>query len=379
MRFTGVGGTYIAIGTQAAAPRPAFDESLVFQVIEDGTIPNPGVPDPPEAEDAETSGDLDGTYEYAVTFVTDGGETEASELSDPVTVSSSKIDLVLPLGGDGTIARRIYRVDDGGPLLFLDEVADNTTENYQDNLTATGPSAAPTESTAERITLEAEGVGTGVEYNAAANTIIAIVDSDSGINAVTNPSTFTGGEDEEDIEEFRVALLARVRAPGTGGRLDLIDWATSIPGVETASVFKNVDLAGDPAPGTVVVRIAGPDGAIPDPDVVQQVQDYLDDQDLANITILVGTFTPFPVDVTVDVTLAEGFVLSDVQPSIEQAVTDYIDSVPVGGTVYVAGIYWAVFSLPAVETLSVADPSGDVPTNDDEKAVVGTITVSEVT
>jgi hypothetical protein len=55
----------------------------------------------------------------------------------------------------------------------------------------------------------------------------------------------------------------------------------------------------------------------------------------------------------VTLTLLAGFVLADVSPSAAQAITDYINSVPVGGTVYRAGIYDAVFGLPGIATLVV--------------------------
>jgi len=377
VRFAGAGGAFIATGSQVGAPRPALNDTLVFETADDATIPDPGTPTAPSAA-AGSAGNLTGTIEWAVTFTTAAGETEVGAASNTLVVSSKQVDLTaIPTGGDGTLHRKIYRRSNGGDWKFVHEIADNTTTTYTDNV-ADGSlgGAPPAESTAEQVSVAAVATETGVDYNVATGAISTLVAVDADVTSVTNAAPFTGGEDGESIEEFRQKLLEWVRAPQSGSPVDLVAWATSIDGVDSATIFKNEDLSGTPALGTVSIRIAGPDGAIPDAGTITAVEDYIASKDLANITILVGTFTATTVAVDVTLTLESGFSLSDVEDSVVQAACDYVNSIPPGGTVYVAGLYDAIFGLAGVTTLVVTAPASNTAIADDHKAVC---TPSDVT
>lgn len=79
-----------------------------------------------------------GVYRYAVTFISAGGESSPSD-NATVTVVDAITDgqvalTAIPRGPDGTTARRIYRTDANGCVLYLAAtIADNTTTTYTDN------------------------------------------------------------------------------------------------------------------------------------------------------------------------------------------------------------------------------------------------------
>src|SRR4029077_7894345 len=125
-------------------------------------------------------------------------------------------------------------------------------------------------------------------------------------------------------------------------------WAEAVPGVESATVFTNT-----PAPGSVTVRISGPGGSVPSAQVITNVQAALAEQDLANITIIVAAFTSIATNVTVDVTTSGTYTLADVTPSVQAAITNYINSLPVGGTLYISGIIDSVFGMAGVADITV--------------------------
>lgn len=86
------------------------------------------------------AGALTGTYGYSVTFVTALGET-APWPGTPITVTpaAQAVNLTnIPIGGDGTIARRLYRTlaaaVDPKDMYFLVEIPNNTTTTYVDNI-----------------------------------------------------------------------------------------------------------------------------------------------------------------------------------------------------------------------------------------------------
>lgn len=378
VRFSGAGGTFIGSGALVAALRPALEDALMFATDDDATIPNPGIPDFPIATDHAAGVLPAGTYEYAVSFLTTEGETEISGSSDAIVIAINReIEVTgISLGGPGTTGRRIYRRVNGANWLLNNEIDDNVTDNYIDNTAADGVGVPVDTSNAERVTVDVTAQDTGAEYNVAVGTITSLQDVPAGIADVINIAALTGGTDEEDIEAFRTALLNHVRAPGSGSAQDLINAVTAIEGVDSASVFPNVDLSDTATPGTVSIRIAGPAGAIPDGGTVDAALAAAEALDLANITILVGTFDAVAVDVDVTVTPSTGYVLADVSQSVVNAITTFINSLPVGQIVFVAGIVSAAFGLQGVDTIVVTAPAADVAMTDTQKAVAGVITPS---
>ena len=84
---------------------------------------------------ATAAGNPNGTYYYAQTFVTSGGEEVLGGVSNSVTVISHQISLSLPLGYDGTLTRKIYRTKASGSTYYLlASISDNTTTTYTDNI-----------------------------------------------------------------------------------------------------------------------------------------------------------------------------------------------------------------------------------------------------
>lgn len=380
LRFTGPGGTYIPVGTEAAYDPGLGLDVIYFTTTQDGTIPNPGIPTAPTAVLDAAAGNLNGTYEYVVTFVTAEGEGLPSDLSDTVTATLQKADLSnIPIGGPGTIARRIYRDKNGvGVYRRVAEIANNTATTYEDNITDAAVAASalvPAVNTAERVTLEAAALMPGAEGNVATGLVTNISSAPAALTEVTNPIAFTGGSDPEDTEEFRQRLLAWVRNPQTGSPADLKGWAEDVQGVDTATVFENMNgvVATN---GHVTVRITAPGGAIPSAEIVTRVQEALDEQDIANITIHVMTFTQVSTDVTVDATPSSGFTLEEISPGVADAISDYINNTPVGGPVIRAAIIDAVYGLPGVADVTVTTPATNLTTTATEKRIAGTIIVT---
>ena len=89
----------------------------------------------PLALKGRNNGFLSGTYRYKMTYVTNGGEEILGSVSNSVTVENQSVLLKLPLGYEGTTARKIYRTKDGGNIFYLvDTINDNATMEFYDNL-----------------------------------------------------------------------------------------------------------------------------------------------------------------------------------------------------------------------------------------------------
>jgi uncharacterized phage protein gp47/JayE len=321
-----------------------------------------------------------GTYEYRVTFLTPEGETLPGITSAAVaTISTATFTVMaltaLPIGGPDTTGRKIYRQRDGGGFKLIATISNNTTLIYRDIL-VDGTAAPPLMDTAHAITVAGQAERVGTIYNAVAGAIDTLVDAPDGVASVTNPANFVGGADEEDMEAYRLRLLEYIRNPQSGSKSDLESWAESIDGVDKATAFPNDNL-GVAQAGHVTIRIVGPNGAIPAQSVIDAVQLLIETEDLASIAIHVTTFTAVPTNVTVTITLATGYTLADVTPAVQELITDYINSIDVGGTLYLAGLYDAIFgNVPGVVTLVVNTPATDLTSTNTQKRTPGTLTVN---
>lgn len=373
--FRGAAGTYIPIDSEIAHnPGTGEENVLVFNTTADGTIPSPGNPTAPTTV-AGTAGALTGTFEYAVAFLTLEGETTPGSVSTPLAVTSKRIELTaVALGGPGTTERKIYRRIVGGDFQLVATIANNVATTHSDNNAA--PAGDPVEiSTALAVTVAAAAEEVGVDFNVIPGTITQLDDVPNGVTSVTNEASFTGGTNEEDIEVYRTRLLNYIRSPATGSPTDLKGWAEEIEGVETATVFENDNL-GTPTNGHVTVRISGPGGSIPSAGVQADVLAYLELKDIANIIIHVGTFTAISTNVTVDVTVHPDYTLGEVTPSVQLAVSDYINGLEVGATMMLSGIVDAVFGLAGITDVVVSSPGSNQTTAATSKRTAGTITVT---
>jgi uncharacterized phage protein gp47/JayE len=374
--FSGGGGTYVPIGTEVAYDPGAGLDPVYFDTTSDGTIPNPGTPTPPTAAVNVTAGNLNGLYEYLVTFVTASGETVPSAESNAVSPVSQQVNLTaIPIGGPGTTARRIYRSLNGsGVYRRITEIANNTATTFTDNVTdavMNAGSLVPTVDSALSITVTAQAQVSGVEGNVAAGAITELTNAPATLTDVINISAFSGGSDPEDTEDFRTRVLNAIQNPQTGSPSDLKAWSENIDGVGTATVFPGV-----PTAGQVTVRITSENGGIPDAALIAEVQSELNIKDLANITVIVASFVQSTANVTVDVTTSGTYTLADVTPQVQQSITDYINSLDIGETLMVAGIIDAVFGLAGIADVVVTTPVTNQTIASDHKWVPGTITAT---
>lgn len=380
LRFEGAGNTFIPMGAEVAYDPGGGLDPVYYNTTSSGTIPDPGDPDIPTVALNATAGNLNGLYEYVVSFVTTTGETLTSSVSQAVAVTNQQMNLSgIEIGGPGTISRRIYRALNGsGIFRRITEIANNTATTFTDNVTdavMNAGSLAPTSDTAHRIDVQGMAQVAGVEGNAAVGTITVITNAPATLTSVSNTTPFSGGHASQDTEDFRQELLTLIRNPGTGSPSDLKQWAEEVDGVESATVYPNSNLAGVTTPGTVAVRITGIGGTIPSTDLITAVQTALLVKDMANVTIEVGSFTSVTTDVTVDVTVSGTYALVDITPSVQTAITNYINSLQVGETLKISGIIDAVYGLAGISDVVVTTPATNQTTGTTSKRVSGVITV----
>ena len=112
----------------------------------------------------------------------------------------------------------------------------------------------------------------GAAGNLPAHSITQMPVTLQGISACDNPEPTTGGYDEEDDAAYYARYLLKIRTPATSGNIyHYQSWALEVSGVGAVQVFP---LAR--GPGTVDIVLIDSTGQPAPPDLVQQVQDYID-------------------------------------------------------------------------------------------------------
>ncbi|MBI1856885.1 hypothetical protein HYS01_01295, partial [Candidatus Saccharibacteria bacterium] len=122
----------VGIGTTAPAQKlQVTNGNLRFDQVAYPTAPTVAV--------NATAGNLNGAYQYRVSYVTALGETETGTASAVVNPASQQVNLsAIPTSSDTSVtARKIYRTTSGGNTFLMKLVTtinDNTTTTYTDNI-----------------------------------------------------------------------------------------------------------------------------------------------------------------------------------------------------------------------------------------------------
>lgn len=179
---------------------------------------------------------------------------------------------------------------------------------------------------------------------------------------VVNDDRSAGGEDAEDDGTFRERIrdFWRTARRGTLGAIEF--GATSVAGVVSAQAVEALSSIGGPA-RVVNLYIADSSG-IANAALARAVQIQLDDFRAAGIQVIVYPSLPTIVDVVLSLTFAANVDTSSLAELVRSAIVEYINSLPVNGTLTVGGLQ-TVLSRYAVDGLiplqgSLVAPTGDL-------------------
>jgi uncharacterized phage protein gp47/JayE len=195
------------------------------------------------------------------------------------------------------------------------------------------------------------------------------------------------GEEIENDEGLYERYQDKITKPITSAnRYQYELWAREISGVGKARAFPLWQ-----GPGTVRVALLDNNMGRPADAVIQEVQQYIDPtqdgkgEGVAPIgpVVTVEGATEIAIDVSVDVTLAEGASVESVKEAIEGGVSDYLKSLAFNDTlVRYTRIANVILDIPRVidyANLKVGDLEGkNIQINEDEVAVLGTVKVNKV-
>lgn len=277
--------------------------------------------------------------------------------NDPITAVTAiwTIDLE-DVSGDGPHVIAV------GDIVLTDTIEGATFRN-------TTGGTLPQSSTLQ-LTFEAEVAG--ASGNAAFDTITEWVTPIAGVTA-TNPSgsQVRSGVDDESVTALRERNRLKwstlsLTPPADAYRY----WALNAEdggGDHVPITRASVNAQNPGGPGTVYVYVANSTGTATAQEIAD-VQTWIDSKKSVTADATVFGATPVIQSFAGTIWLGANYTQTDVQTLVEEAIADYVNNLPIGGTKLVAGssgvaqseqFFKAVMNVEGVEGFDLTTPAGD--------------------
>ncbi|MGP4995566.1 baseplate J/gp47 family protein [Glutamicibacter ardleyensis] len=255
------------------------------------------------------------------------------------------------------------------------------TEETVDFLTVEAVEIITTETLFGTAQIEAEE--SGVEGNGIpAGATLELVDPLSFVDDVTVSVQTSGGESEEEDEDFQAraaAVLSRLNSTLVIPD-NFTDVALSDPRVSRARTLDLFDPAGtpkSPVAGHVTIAILGDDGQPLSIELMESLRQDIESQALASLSIHVIPPTITTVNITCTVRLASGYLASTATTDIKAALADWLSPAnwDWSPTVDQNAIIGKLYEIPAVRAVTAVNPTIALP-GDAPLPKLGTVTVT---
>ena len=203
------------------------------------------------------------------------------------------------------------------------------------------------------------------------------IDNVSGITAFMT-DILTSGENEETDENLRLRFYNKVRTPGTSGNADHYkQWALEVSGCGDAKVFPLAN-----GPGTVKILVVDENMEI-DTNLPATVAQYVETVRPIGATVTVESPGSKAVNITANIRLDGSETLADVKEAFTTTVTSYLKETvfDIYSVSYakIGSILLSTSGVQDYDSLLVNAGTANITIADSEMAMIGTITLSEVT
>lgn len=226
-------------------------------------------------------------------------------------------------------------------------------------------------------------VTAGSSGNVVSNSIILFPVTLSGFIAVSNNSPTKDGFDAESDADLLERYYDKVRSPATSNNVSHFkSWANEVSGVGDARIFPTWNGV-----NTVKVVIINADKQPASQAIVNNVKAYIDPsnglgegQASAGSVVTVESAKGVKINVTVDITLANGYDETVVQATIVNNLINLLSEIAFKESIVsYARVGSAILSTNGVndyDNLKINNSASGVTIDIDEVAIVGTVTVN---
>jgi uncharacterized phage protein gp47/JayE len=224
-----------------------------------------------------------------------------------------------------------------------------------------------------------QAVTAGTAGNVAAGQISLLSTPISGIDTVSNLTAMGGGVSAETDSAFRTrfANFINTRSLSTPAAIGYA--VSTVPGVVSYSLTQNFDLGGTYDPGSLYVVVDDGSGD-PPASLLSSVSTAVDST--VGCGIRFSVFPPALVSATVTMTLTtqSGYNHATIAASVQAAITAYINTLPVGGTLSFNRLSQVAFDTSAgisnVNNLALNGGTTDLVATSQQVIRTGSVSVS---
>jgi uncharacterized phage protein gp47/JayE len=177
-----------------------------------------------------------------------------------------------------------------------------------------------------------------------------------------NDFTTAGGEDAEDDDTFRLRLRNFWLTARRGVLSAIEQGATSVPGVVSAVAVEALSSTGQPA-RLVNLYIADSSG-VASTELANLVYVALNDYRAGGIPVIISTSIPLLINISLNLAFQAGVNTVLLTDQVKSALYEYVNSLPVNGTLLVGDIYTVISRFKQAGVIasssSIVAPSGDL-------------------
>lgn len=205
------------------------------------------------------------------------------------------------------------------------------------------------------VQVPAEAETAGYRGNIASGCAQIPVSVPAEIDSVRNVNSFTGGKNIESDDDLRLRIQnSYFNQPNGMNAAYYISLATSIEGVAKAGVQSQSH-----GTGSLSVFVRGTDGAV-SAEKLAEVQSALDAGRGVNTRVYAEHATAQMYDMDVTVVARPGYSTQEVEELCTEAFEAYIESLPIGGKLYVSALGKRLFDTGCIENCSFDSSMTDV-------------------
>ena len=193
-----------------------------------------------------------------------------------------------------------------------------------------------------------------------------------GIKACTNPEAFSGGDDEEDDSSLRRRLLdSYLRLPNGANAAYYEQTALSRTGVAAALAVRCPRGV-----GSVDLYVAT-DAGIPDQDLLQELNDYLQEKREISVDLRVLAPRPLPVNINVAIQRAGSATFEKARADADAALRSVFTGAMLGKEVTLAFLGNLLYSQESIQNYRFTSPAADLAASPTVLPCLGSVTITE--
>lgn len=213
---------------------------------------------------------------------------------------------------------------------------------------------------------EKAGKGSNVEMYKA----VVKVNVPTEVDSVTNRDEFVGGTDEESDEDLRQRIKSTYASPSNGTNKAYYEQlALSVEGIAKAGIVPKLRGV-----GTVDVFVCG-NGVEADNESVKNVQKIMNENRELNVDVKVSKAQIYNANLEVVVNAVSGYENSVVIEKCKEAFTQCLDSIPIGGKMYLSSVGKYLMNTGCIENYEFNTSMGDIELSASQCFAVGVVTI----